>query len=233
MMLRLRHLETSLTPVLVRLSGGDAGRFTISGGELAVPGWWEVDVILRRAGRPDDVVTFPLRLGTAPGRSPEPAAVTLLERARRTAGSFRSWRQSEQITDGKGGAVLAVFNLQPPDRMQYRTSSGQEAIIVGARRFVRSAGGPWEADTLPDPLKLEGLDPHLRDPEGARMGRTDSCDDEPCQIVLWQAPGGSAAFAGSIGARSGRVYRLLMVAPAHFMTLRVYDINTPMHIAPP
>jgi copper transport protein len=232
-LLRLTHLETPLTPVLVRLSGSEGGRFATSGGELALPGWWEVDVILRRAGQPDDVVTFPLRLGTASGRPPEPTAVALLERARRTAGSFRSWRQNEQITDGKGGGVLAVFDLQPPDRMRYRTSSGQEAIIVGTRRFVRSDSGPWGADTLPDPLKLDGLDQYLRDPEGARMGRTDSCDNEPCQIVLWQAPGGSAAFAGLIGTRSGWVYRLLMVAPAHFMTLRVYDINAPIHITPP
>ncbi len=231
--LRLKHLEGPLTPVLVRLSGSEGGRFTASGGELALPGWWELSVIVRRADRPDDVVTFPLRLGTGAGRPPEAAAAALLERARRTGGSFRSWRQSEQITDGKGGAVLAVFDLQPPDRMHYRTSSGQEAIIVGARRFLRSDGGSWEADTLPDPLRLDGLDPYLRDPEEARMGRPDSCDNEPCQIVLWQAPGGSAAFAGSIGTRTGRVYRLLMVAPAHYMTLRVYDINAPMHITPP
>ncbi len=234
-LLRLTHLETALTPVLVRLEGREVGRYSTSGGELVLPGWWEVGVIVRRAGRPDESTAFPLRIGTPAARPSDPAALRLLDRARRAAGALRTWRQTEQITDGKGGAVLAVFDLQPPDRMRYRTSSGQEAIIVGARRFLRSGGSPWEEDTLPERLRLEGLGVYMRDDaQSVRAGRPAECEGgEPCRVILWETPGGSTAFAGWVGLRSGRLYRLLMIAPAHFMTLHVRDFNAPIQIGPP
>ncbi len=119
--------------------------------------------------------------------------------------------------------------------MRYRTSSGQEAIIVGARRFLRSGGSPWEEDTLPERLRLEGLGVYMRDDaQSVRAGRPAECEGgEPCRVILWETPGGSTAFAGWVGLRSGRLYRLLMIAPAHFMTLHVRDFNAPIQIGPP
>jgi len=234
-LLRLTHLETPLTPVLLRLEGRAAGRFASSGGELALPGMWEVAVIVRRAGRPDGTTAFPLHIGESAARLSDPTALRLLDRARRTAGTLRSWRQTEQITDGRGGVVLSVFDFQPPDRMRYRTSSGQEAIIIGARRFLRSGTGPWEEDALPERLKLDGLGVYMRDDaQGVRLGRPAECPGgEPCTLLLWESPGGSTAFAGWVGLRSGRLYRLLMIAPVHYMTLHVRDFNAPLEISPP
>lgn len=232
-LLRVTHLDAPFMPVTVRLLGRDGGRFTATGGELSLPGWWEVTVIVRRASRLDDATAFPLRLGVPPTRPSDPAALRLLDRARRTAGTLRAWRQVEQLTDGRGNVVVTTFEFVAPDRMRYRTSGRQEAIIIGARRFTRSDGGPWEQDSLPDPLKVEGPALYMREAQAVTQGRLADCEGEPCRVLLWEAPGGSAAFAGWIGTRSGRVYRLLMVAASHFMTARVHDIDTSIRITPP
>ncbi|MBI3975423.1 MAG: copper resistance protein CopC/CopD [Armatimonadetes bacterium] len=232
-LLRLTHLDVPLMPVTVRLLGRDGGRFTATGGELSLPGWWEVTVIVRRASRLDDATAFPLRLGVPPTRPSDPAALRLLDRARRTAGTLRAWRQVEELTDGRGNVVVTTFEFVAPDRMRYRTSGRQEAIIIGARRFTRSDGGPWEQDSLPDPLKVEGPALYMREAQAVTQGRLADCEGEPCRVLLWEAPGGSAAFAGWIGTRSGRVYRLLMVAASHFMTVRVRDFDAPIRITPP
>jgi len=39
-------------------------------------------------------------------------------------------------------------------------------------------------------------------------------------------------MAAWIGERDGRLYRLLMIAPSHFMTLRLFDFNRPLDTAP-
>src|SRR5207247_1867667 len=51
-LLRLTKLDEDLDPVTVTLQP-DGGRFTAEGGELGVPGWWEVQVIVRQRGTQD------------------------------------------------------------------------------------------------------------------------------------------------------------------------------------
>ncbi|MBI3975079.1 MAG: hypothetical protein HY334_01685, partial [Armatimonadetes bacterium] len=212
------------------------------GGELALSGWWQVEAIIRRRGRMDASAAFPLYLGpTAPG-SNDPAAEALLRRAREATGHLKSWREAEALTDGNGGFVFARYELMPPDRLRYRTggrapqggtAATTEAIIIGATRYLRQGEGPWERDTLPSPIVVEGPALYLRDAEGARRSRREACDGEECQIVLWRGPGGSPHYAGWIGVRTFRVHRLLMAAPAHYMTLRAFDFNRVSQIAPP
>jgi hypothetical protein len=203
------------------------------GSELALPGWWEVEVVVRRRGVPDRSTTFPLLLGEERPSTSDPAAMALLEEARRATRALRAWRETEQLTDGKGNVVVADYDLVPPDRLRYRTSAGTEAVIIGTRRFTRVGGGRWEVDTLPQAVAVEGPLLYMRGAERVALGRRERCDGEECQVVLWDLPGGSASFAAWVGATSGRVHRLLMVATAHYMTLRSRDFNAPVVINPP
>jgi len=188
-------------------------------------GWWE---ILVRGERGQ--VTFPLVVGPPVSRS-DPAAARLLARARSVMGRIRTWREVEQITDGSGGVVETVFEVVRPGRLRYRTSSGAEAVIVGAARYSRDPGGPWLRDELPQPIAPDGpYVSYLEDATAVRFGGTDRCGAETCRVVLWTS--GQAQFAARVGA-GGRIYRVAMVAPAHYMTSRVDRLDAPMRITPP
>ncbi len=232
LLLRVKKLDENLTPVTVALQP-EGLRHTAAGSELALPGWWELEVVVRRRGRLDRSTTFPLLLGERHPPTSDPAAAALLEEARRATRALRAWRETEQLTDGKGNVVVADYDLVPPDRLRYRTSAGTEAVIIGTTRFTRAGGGRWEVDTLPQAIAVEGPLLYMRGAERVALGRRERCDGEECQVVLWDLPSGSASFAAWVGATTRRVHRLLMVATAHFMTLRARDFNAPVVISAP
>ncbi|HEU4798288.1 MAG TPA: copper resistance protein CopC, partial [bacterium] len=159
-----------------------AGTYVASGDFLA-PGWWEVTVRIQREGRTRET-RFPLIAGQVP-RVAQPQAEALLERVRRQMRGYQSWREVEQISDGRGNAVLTRFEAVRPDRLRYRTSGGSEVVIVGAVRYARERGGEWVRDQLPQPLALDGpLVSYMNGAERVRFGREDVCDTEPCRVVL-------------------------------------------------
>jgi hypothetical protein len=51
-------------------------------------------------------------------------------------------------------------------------------------------------------------------------------------VVFWSLPSGQASFSARVGA-SGRIYRVAMVAPAHYMTSRVDRLDLPVTITLP
>jgi copper transport protein len=231
-LVRLTKLDEDLDPAVVVLAAQEPGRYTAEGGELALPGWWEVQVVVRRLGQSDVSTSFALGLGPPRPISPSSAAQRLLEQVRGDVSTLRTWREEQQITDGNGGVVLTRLEVAVPDRLHYQTTDGTEAIVVGATRVVRSGSSTWTRDTLPQPLRVEGPLAYLREARAVAQGRQARCDDERCQVVLWQWDQ-TTTFAGWIGIESHRLHRLLMVAPAHYMTLEYRDFNVPIRIALP
>ncbi len=230
---RLRKLDEPLDPTAVTLNPEAAGRFVGEGGELGLPGWWEAELIVRRRGRLDVSTSFPLRLGTMPPPPPSPEALRLLEAATQTMDRLTAWRQIEQITDGVGGGVSSRYEWVRPDRLRL-VSSGNEVVIIGGTRFQRIGSGQWEQATLQQPLVVAGaLRAFAAAPQPTALGRRDRCAEEECQVLLWEAPGGSATFAAWIGLDSRRAYKLVMIAPSHYMTLRFADFDTPIRIVAP
>jgi hypothetical protein len=195
---------------------------------------WEVEVVIRRAGRLDASVIFPLRLG-APGEPPtDPAAMALLGEVEQVFDRARAWRQEEQITDGFDGLVLIDSEFMRPDRLRARTQDGGETVIIGGTQYQRSGGGgAWQQ--LPLRRPFVAAFPYLAADaaRGVVLGRPATCDGEACRIVLWESEGRSAMFAATVGMQTKRLHRLLMVAPAHYMTVRVRDIDADIRIEPP
>ncbi len=213
-------LDEDLDPEKIPLASVGPGQYAAEGGQLGLPGWWQVEVVVRRPGRPDVSTVFPLPLGELPLRPSDPVAARLLKEATRAMARYLAWREVQQTTDGEGGVVVTWYEAQKPDRLRYRTSSGTEGVIIGSVRYLRVGSGPWRRDTLPQPLSLQGpLQPYTAGAEGVLLGRREPCDSEVCQVVLWEA--GSASFAAWIEQKSYRVHRLLMVAPSHYMTLHI------------
>ncbi|MDR7586244.1 MAG: hypothetical protein QN158_11760, partial [Armatimonadota bacterium] len=191
-------------------------------------------------GALDRVTSLPVRTPDGPpppspaGTPPpgDPEAHRWLARAREVTARLRTWREVEQISDGQGGGVATLFEAQAPDRLRYRTTGGVEGVIIGRRRFIRRApDAPWEADVLPRAITVEGPALYMREASRARVGRTERCPGERCRLVLWEGAG--AAFAAAVGEATGRVHRLYMVAPSHFMTQRVLAFDPPVRISPP
>ncbi len=236
-LVRLMKLDEDLNPVTLTLASRGEGRYSAGVGDLALPGYWQIEVVLRRRGQLDASVAFPLRLGLAPVPASDPEAVRLLEQVRVTSDSLRAWREVQQLTDGFGGVDVTAVEFLRPDRLRYRSSTGgTEGVIIGANRYQRTDTGPWEKEVLSQPITVSGPTQYLKNAQAITRGRSEPCEDDPaetCQVLLWQSPGGSASFAGWVGTRAHVIHKVLMVAPAHFMTLRVSDFNAPLQIEPP
>jgi len=233
--LRLTKLDEDLDPVVVGLSHQGEGRYTAEDGALGLPGWWQVDVVVRRRGRLDVSTSFPLRLGDATPAT-DPIAVGLLWQAEDAMSRVRAWREVQHVTDGSGNLLVAKFEVVRPDRMHYRTSGGSEAIIVGATRYARSDSGPWVRDSLDPPFSVEDyFRSYTRDAQAVLLGRRDRCADQWCRIVLWETPGRTAALAAWVGERDHRVHRLMMVgySEAHFMDSRLDSFDADLRIIAP
>ncbi len=230
---RVTKLDEDLTPATIALTPRGEGQYEAVTGELALPGMWEIEVVIRRPGRPDADVRFPIRLGTPPLRPVDPAAGQVLMETRQAMTSLRTWRQTEQIADGVGGGSVVRWEIVRPDRLRYRASGG-EGIVIGSEQFQRtSPAGPWTKTVLPQPLRVGGVETYMVDGErSARLSRSGPCDEEVCRVVLWDSAGG-VSYAAWIGRSSKLVHRLLMVAPSHHMTLECTDFNVPLQIEAP
>lgn len=230
----LMELGALREPSTIMLAFQGTNRYAAETEVFDRAGIWKVDVVLRRRDSSTTVVTFPLLGGTAAARETDSRALRLLEQTRSALSAIRSWKTVEQITDGAGNVVVTVFEAAQPDRLRYRTSTDVEGVVIGSRRYQRQSGGAWEQDRMTTPLVVRGpFAPYLEQVEAAAMGRTDRCGRENCQVVLWDAPGRAASFAGWIGLRTLRVHRLLMVAPAHFMTAELLGVILSKSITPP
>lgn len=232
-MVRLTRLDEDLVPTTLVLESRGQGRYSAAGGAIMPEGWWEAAVVLRRRGRLDVSTAFPLRIGRPRAAASDPDALRLLDASRAAMGNLRAWREEEQIADGAGGTVTVEVDLVRPDRLRYRTSGGDEGIIIGVDRYRRTGEGAWERDTLPRPLAADGVLQYLRGAEAVVLGRGAHCEAELCRVVSWEAPGRTAAFAAWVGEESRRIHRLMMVAPFHYMTSRVFGFDAPVKIEPP
>jgi hypothetical protein len=147
--------------------------------------------------------------------------------------ALRAWREVEQVSDGVGGGVLTLREVVTPDRLRLRASTGDEIVVVGTTQFVRTGVASWRRGALPRPLAGLGVVGYTQAAEAITYPRDARCDDEPCRIILWDGPGGSVSLAAWIGIDSKRMHRVMMIGPAHYMTLRAQDYNAPIEIVEP
>lgn len=235
-LLRATKLDEDLDPVTLRLTYDGEGAHTIEDAALGLAGWWQVEVVIRRRGQLDVATQFPLWFEGGPARPDDAAARRALLRMEETMARLSTWRQVEQLTDGRGNFVVTRYDLRRPDRLRYRTSSGNEGVIVGPVRYFRSDGGAWKRDVLARPFAVE--DYILAYTRGARalgLGRTMPCGDGTCRVVTWETGGGPAVVAGWIDEGTSRLRRIMMIGrtEAHYMTLDLLAFDIPLQIELP
>lgn len=159
-------------------------------------------------------------------------AFRLLRRAQQAVGLLRTWRETEQTTDGAGNLVVTRYTYARPDRMAFEIVGGMRGVLVGSDRYLWTGRG-WQRDRLPEPFRARGPALYMENPLRAALGRRDPCPEGNCRVVLWESPDGLTTFAAWVGERTARVHKLLMWAPGHVMTSVLEDFDAPVRVIPP
>src|SRR5205807_1259000 len=88
-----------------------------------------------------------------PSASRAPALPRPGERAARVFGSLRSLVIDERLASNPRTVIRTRFEIVAPDRLAYRIVGGQQAVVVGGRRWDRSPNGRWQPSQQ-SPLRL-------------------------------------------------------------------------------
>ncbi len=230
-LIRVRKLDEEIAASTLVLEPQGAGNYAAGSAHMGLPGFWELELVLRRRGEPDSEVWFPLRVGDFQLRS-DLEAFRLLRRAQESVDRLRTWRETEQITDGAGNLVVTRYTYERPDRMAFEVLGGMRGVLVGSDRYLWT-GTAWRRDKLPEPFRARGPALYMQNPLRAGLGRREPCPEGTCRVVLWDAPDGLTSFAAWVGERTARVYKLLMWAPGHVMTSVLEDFNAPVRVRAP
>jgi copper transport protein len=228
-----RALTQDTPPVVLRVDGRLDGSTTGDGPFIAAPGWWSLDVVVRRRGVEDVAIALPLLVDPRPPGDSEAAALALLRDAEAAATSARVWQEVEHFSTGDGVAITRHYVFAVPDRLMYTSSLGVEGRVIGRRSFARDRGGAWTLTERPDPVRIVFRFPLATGAAGARLGVRTEAEGRRYQVVTYADPGGRLSFAVWIDLDSRLPARLFMVGEAHYMTAVFSDYNRTVEITPP
>jgi hypothetical protein len=157
-------------------------------------------------------------------------AAPLVARAAGVLGSLRSVVIEERLASSPTNVIRTRFEMVAPDRLAYRISGGEQAIVVGDRRWDRTGTGPWRASSQ-SPLRLPApLWTRVRD---ARVLRRGVDRGRPVFVVAFLDPTIPAWFEAQVDRRTFRILDVHMTATAHFMHDRYSGFDAPLRIRPP
>jgi len=166
-----------------------------------------------------------------PAAWPPADGSALLARAGAAWRSLRSLSFSESLASGPGRAVLSTWRVQAPDRVAYRVEGGSAGIVVGERRWDRSAAGRrWVPSaqtrlTQPIPNWVRVTDAHV-------LGST-AVRGRPVWRVSFYDPVTPAWFTVLLDKSTMRTLETRMTATAHFMRDEYGSFNATPAILPP
>ena len=159
-----------------------------------------------------------------PARLP-PSGSSLFRRAERSMRSLRSYGYRERLSSGVG-AITTQFQARAPNRLQLRTSTGSQTVIIGALRWDK-VGARWERSSFP------GLSTRAFMWDGAVNARVVGTAAGGARVLTaFDSQPVPAWFRLTVGP-DGRVREAEMIAPSHFMTQGFSRFNAPIRIQPP
>jgi copper transport protein len=184
------------------------------------------DVTIRRLGHAPSTIRFPF-----PSHWPPPDATRLAARATRVFAALRTLTIDEHLGSSATDVLHTIWRLNAPDRLAYTTEGGSEAIVVGSRRWDRTAGGSWVESAqqpLSQPAPTWGAAPVRADLLGrGRVG------GRPVWRISFVDRSVPAWYTVSLDTRTGRALELDMTAAAHFMHHVYSGFDEPLSITPP
>ncbi len=150
----------------------------------------------------------------------------VLARAEHTMGRLHSYRFTERLSSG-AETVTTKLEVQAPDRLRLRTSTGFRSVIIGRNRWD-FAKGHWEHVPFPG-LDVAGVLMWSRAKHPRIITRRPHRITELAAFGLQPVP---AWFRVAVNP-SGRVVEAEMIAASHFMVHRYSDFNSSVSIRPP
>src|SRR5436190_3090566 len=154
-------------------------------------------------------------------------AGALVERITRRYRDLRSVSYLERLASSPAHSVTALWRLEHPNRLAYQIPGGAEGIVVGGRRWERSAPDaawqPSQQTLLPQPATLwsSAADAHV------------IAADSSTKTLTFLDPGTPAYFRIVVDAKTLLPRSVHMTASAHFMVDRYLRFNAPRAIYPP
>jgi hypothetical protein len=216
----------------VRLAAGERAA------KAAIPcgaGCYQAVLALRRAprvlrvivARPSRATTWSVGL---PVPWPARDASALIARAARVWTHLRSLSYLDRLSSDPVHTVVSHWRIVAPDRLAYEIEGGGRAVVIGAQRWDRSAGGGWVKSRAlrlhqPKPFWVAATDAHV-----VGAGRIGS---HPVWRVSFFDPRTPGWLLVSIDKRTARTLDVRMWAAAHFMHDTYGQFNAPLRIIPP
>ncbi len=237
----LRDLEMTQDPV--------TGDFVSTGVQFTLNGWWEIDVLVRRAGMEDEVVPFWVLIPDpningfdAPrfdGSSAD--AQALYEQALQIEMALTSVHYTERLASGLGGVAVSERKLTvggdgtPPASLQ--TTSSIEILTIGDTTWQRTPGDEWIERTYLPIFPPSEWGASYDGATDFQYGRRVLVDDKPARVVTFYVPASdsqiAAWYAWWIDEESGHLVNEVMISRLHYMRWRFYDFDQSMGIQPP
>lgn len=237
----LRDVELTQDPV--------TGDFVSDGVQFTLNGWWEIDVLVRRAGLEDVVVPFFVLIPDpningfdapkASGSSEQ--AQALFEKALDIETNLTSVRYTERLASGLGGVAVSERVVTtgdgdlPPASLQ--TNARIELLTIGDTTWQRIPGGEWIERTYITAYPPSEWALTYDGATDFQWGRRVLVGDKPAQVVTFYVPESdsqlAAWYAWFIDEETGHLVNEAMVSRLHYMRWRFYDFDEPVVLMPP
>jgi len=227
-----------VTAIVLSPSGGAASglavRFRAGGRTLAAtpcgPGCYRADVEARPGGV---AVLFGKQRATFKLPAASTPAAAIVSRATRVFRNLRSLVYVESLSSDPTHRLVTTWTLSAPNRVAYRIRGGASAVVIGRRRWDRTAPGkPWVRSPQLPPLQVPTAT-WGSDVSNAHLLGTARVDGRPVWVVSFANPSIPAFFTAWIDRKSYRTRQLRMTAAAHFMFHRYLRFNAPVRISAP
>ncbi|MBV8479110.1 MAG: hypothetical protein JOY72_02285 [Actinobacteria bacterium] len=155
-----------------------------------------------------------------------PNGATLMARASAVWRALESLTFSDRLASDATHAVETEWRIVAPDRVAYDVRGGDQAVIIGTRRWDRSPGGRWvESPSVrlrqPLPLWVSVTDAHV-------VAQTSTSSE-----VTFYDPGTPAWFDVTIEKRTLHTLVAHMRTTAHFMFEHYGGFDGGISIRPP
>ena len=227
-----------VTATVLSPSGGPASRLALkfrAGGRTLTatpcgPGCYRAGV----QGRPRLVealfgkqhATFRLPVASRPANA-------IMNRATHVFQNLNSLVYVESLRSDPTHGLVTTWTLGAPDRVAYRIRGGASAVVIGKRRWDRTAPGKrWIRSAQVPPLQVptptwgSGV-------SNAHLLGTARVGGRPVWVVSFANPSIPAFFTAWVDRQSYRTLQLRMTAAAHFMFHRYTEFDRPVSIKPP
>ncbi|HVX29494.1 MAG TPA: CopD family protein, partial [Nitrolancea sp.] len=229
--------DTSLKP------SGES-HWSASNVPLTVQGWWRLSLIFFKGATTPANADFyimipdPTVAGGLKHRDTDAQAKATFDTAIATMDTMTSMREDQTLADGVGNSVESHYQYASPDRFSYTTSSGAQSIAIGTTQWYRQGDAAWESSQRSESFEVpHTLTTFYNGATEFSLGRTETIDNEVCQIITFSVPElpgqGAAWYAWWVGTDTHLLRREAMVADHHFMINHNFDFNTPITINAP